>query len=119
MIRASIFALALITFTGCNKKKEEGGAYSPDLLRRIGVISFILLVIFFLHDAYYPIIALSIESHRRGPEPHSVQCLQCVTHQTPTVRTVSTAQAASTINSSAFPHQILSSSDPCARTILL
>lgn len=26
MIRASIFALALITFTGCDKKKEEGGA---------------------------------------------------------------------------------------------
>ena len=26
MIRASIFALALITFTGCSKKKEEGGA---------------------------------------------------------------------------------------------
>ena len=25
MIRASIFALALITFTGCGKKKEEGG----------------------------------------------------------------------------------------------
>lgn len=25
MIRASIFALALITFTGCDKKKEEGG----------------------------------------------------------------------------------------------
>jgi hypothetical protein len=26
MIRASIFALALITFTGCSKKKDEGGA---------------------------------------------------------------------------------------------
>lgn len=26
MIRASIFALALITFTGCDKKKEEGAA---------------------------------------------------------------------------------------------